>query len=68
MIEQRLQQLQDDVLAISARITEQKAKDPDHQVALAMFQADLRRAEQLLEACRLQLPGRRTFIDGRRVA
>jgi hypothetical protein len=39
-----------DVEAARQRVARQVAKDPDHEVALAMYRADLRRAKRALEA------------------
>lgn len=71
----QLKALTADVEAAKARVTAQMKKDPDHEVALAMFRADLRRAKRALEAYEDTLqpqiepqPGRRVFIDGRRAA
>lgn len=40
----RAQQLRDDVNRYRSRIELQRLQDPDHVVALAMFEADLNRA------------------------
>lgn len=39
------QALNHDVTTVRARIAAQEQQDPDHEVALAMFRADLKRAE-----------------------
>lgn len=54
-----------DVHAINRRILAQMDEDPDHLVALAMFQADLRRARMALLAHEQHmLPARRRYING----
>lgn len=64
-----LPKLQADVDAIRLRIAAQTRKDPDHMVALAMFGADLKRAEQrLAEFEAAHASGRRVFVDGRLAA
>ena len=54
--------------AILKRIQDQLAKDPDHEVALAMYHADLRRADMALQNhVRHQLPAVRRYSDGKMV-
>lgn len=62
--------LEADVNAARRRVAQQVAEDPDHEVALAMFRADLRRAKERVEqyvASRTRV-GSRTYIDGRLAA
>lgn len=61
-----------DVDAIRDRIKQQLAADPDNEVALAMYRADLRRAKEALtlhgaEGQSREPPVRR-YVDGRLVA
>ena len=52
-----------DVDAIHARIEHQLTEDPGHEVALAMFQADLRRAKAALAERTTQLACARVAAD-----
>lgn len=65
--------LRADIQAIKDRIQRQVAEDPDHVVALAMYQADLRRASihlsHHLANPPMELPPMaRRYSDGLRVA
>lgn len=63
----QLRSLMADVHAVRERIAIQTAKDPDHMVALAMFNQDLKRALARVSEYEAS-NGRRTYTDGRRVA
>jgi len=65
-----LQRLTTDIETIEARIAAQLEADPDHLVALAMFRADLRRAELAMATYQLHHPKPpiRHYVDGRLVA
>lgn len=72
-LDPKLKALQADVDAAKQRVAAQVARDADHEVALAMYRADLRRAKRALEAytdTESQAPqsGSRIYIDGRRAA
>lgn len=58
--------LQADIERYQRAIGAQLAKDPDHMVALAMFNADLKRAERRLsEFLASNPPSRRVYQDGK---
>lgn len=62
-----------DIDAVRSRIREQMERDPDNEVALAMYRADLRRAKLALEQYEAapvprQEPAVRRYIDGRLAA
>lgn len=60
-----------DVEAARQRIQRQMEEDADHEVALAMFRADLRRAKEALLAhdeALVALPSVRRYVDGRLAA
>lgn len=59
-----------DVADIQDRIAMQCREAPDHEVALAMYQADLRRAQFRLMEYQTANPSQRVrrYEDGRRVA
>lgn len=63
--------LEADVEAARERVQRQIRNDPDHEVALAMYRADLRRARQALEDHDAEKPMPwapvRRYVDGRRV-
>lgn len=69
-LDPKLRGLTADVEAANARVAAQVKKDPDHEVALAMFRADLRRAKRALEAYEdsLQPQPQAANADGRLAA
>lgn len=64
----RLTALRADIHAARERLFAQRAADPDHEVAIAMYQADLNRAEHALLLFQVSQPRSRTYVDGKRVA
>lgn len=68
--------LESDVDAARTRVQRQMRLDPDNEVALAMYRADLRRAKEALQAHQREVPSPemwghdtvRRYVDGRRVA
>lgn len=67
----QLQKLLADLDACHLRISEQRKRDPDHEVALAMFGADLHRAIRRVMEHRDRHPKMKTtrrYEDGRQVA
>lgn len=64
--------LEADIDAARTRVQRQMREDPDHEVALAMYRADLRRAKEALQAHLsarpVELTGVRRYVDGRLVA
>lgn len=71
-LDPKLKALQADVATAKQRVAAQVARDPDHEVALAMFRADLRRAKRALDeyADPQQQPqtSSRVYVDGRLAA
>ena len=58
-----------DVDACRVRLAQQRSQDPTHEVALAMFDADLKRAIHRVTQYQAENPSnRRTYVDARRVA
>lgn len=67
--DQKLTLLLADVRACRDRVVAQTEKDPNHMVALAMYDADLRRAINRVTKYQAEHPSnRRTYVDAKRVA